>query len=273
MDKRTFLNTLLGAAMALGMTMGAAHAEDALARVKKAGVLKVGTETAFAPFDFIDAGKHAGLNVDLFAEIGKEIGRQDRLGGAALGRRAAGPRGAASSTWSPAPRPSPRRAWSATASRRRSPRRRSRILKKAGDDTHRQAEDIAGKAIGRRQGDRPARPAPGLRRRRSRARSRSRNISASTRPMPTSPPAASSRSRTRCPTSPSWPSSAPTPSRWCSRLSASRPISATSAARTPTMPRLMDAIDAAILKMKADGRLATHAEEVVRRQPSTRPTR
>ena len=53
---------------------GAAHAEDALARVKAAGVLKVGTETEFAPFDFIDAGEHVGLNVDLFAEIGKEMG-------------------------------------------------------------------------------------------------------------------------------------------------------------------------------------------------------
>ena len=73
MDKRTMLKAVLGAAMVLGATMGA-RAEDVLARVKKDGVLKVGTETAFAPFDFIDAGKHTGLNVDLFAEIGKEMG-------------------------------------------------------------------------------------------------------------------------------------------------------------------------------------------------------
>ncbi|KQT85155.1 transporter substrate-binding domain-containing protein [Aurantimonas sp. Leaf443] len=65
--------TLLAATMALAMTLSA-HAEDVLAKVKSAGVLKVGTETAFAPFDFIDAGEHAGLNVDLFAEIGKELG-------------------------------------------------------------------------------------------------------------------------------------------------------------------------------------------------------
>src|SRR6476661_5415964 len=74
MQKRMFLKTVLGAAMALGVSMGVAQAQDALARVKAASVLKVGTETAFAPFDFIDAGKHAGLNVDLFAEIGKEMG-------------------------------------------------------------------------------------------------------------------------------------------------------------------------------------------------------
>ncbi len=53
---------------------GPAAAEDVLARVKAAGELKVGTETEFAPFDFIDAGEHKGLNVDLFAEIGKELG-------------------------------------------------------------------------------------------------------------------------------------------------------------------------------------------------------
>ena len=38
------------------------------------GVMKVGTETEFAPFDYIDAGAHVGLNVDLFDEIGKELG-------------------------------------------------------------------------------------------------------------------------------------------------------------------------------------------------------
>lgn len=57
--------------LGLGTT---AFAADVLGKVKAAGVLTVGTETAFAPFDFIDAGEHTGLNVDLFAEIGKELG-------------------------------------------------------------------------------------------------------------------------------------------------------------------------------------------------------
>lgn len=52
----------------------AANAQDALDAVMEAGVLKVGTETAFAPFDFIDAGTHTGLNMDVFAEIGKDMG-------------------------------------------------------------------------------------------------------------------------------------------------------------------------------------------------------
>ena len=70
---RAILRTIMGAAVAVALA-GAAQAEDALARVKAAGVMKVGTETAFAPFDFIDAGEHTGLNVDLFDEIGKELG-------------------------------------------------------------------------------------------------------------------------------------------------------------------------------------------------------
>ena len=73
MDKRFLFKSLLGAALAIGLG-GAAYADDVLAKVKAAGVMKVGTETEFAPFDYIDAGAHVGLNVDLFAEIGKELG-------------------------------------------------------------------------------------------------------------------------------------------------------------------------------------------------------
>ncbi len=73
MNRRGFYSLALGAALALAMG-GTAFAEDTLAKVKAAGVMKVGTETEFAPFDFIDAGKHVGLNVDLFDEIGKELG-------------------------------------------------------------------------------------------------------------------------------------------------------------------------------------------------------
>ena len=73
MNKRGFCMALAGVAMA-AFVSGAAYADDDLAKVKAAGVLKVGTETEFAPFDFIDAGAHAGLNVDMFDEIGKELG-------------------------------------------------------------------------------------------------------------------------------------------------------------------------------------------------------
>ena len=74
MTKRSFLRAFACVGVLL-LAPGLARAEDALSRVKAAGVLKVGTETAFAPFDFIDdSGDHAGLNVDIFAEIGRELG-------------------------------------------------------------------------------------------------------------------------------------------------------------------------------------------------------
>lgn len=74
MRKRFFLKASLALAMMVSAPLFA-HAQDSLAKVKAAGTLKVGTETAFAPFDFIDeAGEHSGLNVDVFNEIGKELG-------------------------------------------------------------------------------------------------------------------------------------------------------------------------------------------------------
>ncbi len=73
LSKRIFLKALMGVAVALG-AVTAAHAQDVLAKVKQDGVLRVGTETAFAPFDFIDAGKHTGMNVEMFEEIAKELG-------------------------------------------------------------------------------------------------------------------------------------------------------------------------------------------------------
>jgi polar amino acid transport system substrate-binding protein len=68
-----FLRTFAVAALTIGVGT-AAQAEDVLERVKAAGVLTVGTETAFAPFDFIDAGAHAGMNIDVFNGIGEALG-------------------------------------------------------------------------------------------------------------------------------------------------------------------------------------------------------
>lgn len=142
---RKLMTAALTAALAL--SAAAAHAEDALARVKAAGVLKVGTETAFAPFDFIDAGTHAGMNVDVFAEIGKELGVQVEwitlpwdgvLPGLESGKfdMVAGP---------------------ATITRARTEHYRFAVpvaeatvalLKKAGDETIQTPQDIAGTAVG-----------------------------------------------------------------------------------------------------------------------------
>ena len=144
------MNRILKAAATTAIILASsltAHAADVLESVKSSGVLKVGTETAFAPFDYIDAGDHAGLNVDLFAEIGKELGVKIEwvalpwegvLPGLEAGKFdiVAGP---------------------ATITKARTERYRFTppiaeatvaILKKAGDDTISKPEDIAGKAIG-----------------------------------------------------------------------------------------------------------------------------
>jgi polar amino acid transport system substrate-binding protein len=146
MQKRSFLKAAVGAAMLFGAAVSA-HADDVLAKAKAAGVLKVGTETAFAPFDFIDAGDHVGLNVDMFAEIGKELGVKIEwvtlpwegvLPGLEAGKFdvVAGP---------------------ATITKARMERYRFSspiaeatvaILKKAGDTSITKPQDIAGKAVG-----------------------------------------------------------------------------------------------------------------------------
>jgi polar amino acid transport system substrate-binding protein len=59
---------------ALVATAVSAHAEDQLAKVKKAGELVVGTEMQFAPFDFLENGQQQGFNKDFFAELSKELG-------------------------------------------------------------------------------------------------------------------------------------------------------------------------------------------------------
>jgi polar amino acid transport system substrate-binding protein len=63
----------LSIAVALAAMPLAAHA-DQLADVRKAGELVVGTELQFAPFDFTENGKQKGLNAELFEQLGKELG-------------------------------------------------------------------------------------------------------------------------------------------------------------------------------------------------------
>ncbi len=65
--------------LALCVASVGAHAEDQLAKVKKAGELVVGTEMQFAPFDFLENGQQAGFNKDLFAAVGKELGVKVRF--------------------------------------------------------------------------------------------------------------------------------------------------------------------------------------------------
>ena len=140
------LRTIMAAALTLALG-GVAHAEDALDRVKAAGVLKVGTETAFAPFDFIDAGQHAGMNIDVFGAIGEALGV--KIEWVTLPWDGVLP-GLESGKFDVVGGP-------ATITRERMERYRWSVpiaeatvalLKKAGDDTIMKPEDIAGKTVG-----------------------------------------------------------------------------------------------------------------------------
>lgn len=145
MQKRMFFKAAVAAALLFGTSLSA-HA-DALANIKAAGTMKVGTETAFAPFDYIDAGEHAGLNVDLFAEIGKEMGV--KIEWIALPWEGVFP-GLEAGKFDIVAGP-------ATITKARQERYRFTtpiaeatvaILKKAGDTSITKPEDIAGKAVG-----------------------------------------------------------------------------------------------------------------------------
>jgi len=124
-----------------------ARAADALNKAKAAGTLTVASEFHFAPFDFTEGGKQVGLNADLFAEIGKELGVkivfqdlpwESVLPGLDAGRydMVGGP---------------------ATITRARSERYRYTapiaeatvaFMKRASDKTITRPEDVAGKAVG-----------------------------------------------------------------------------------------------------------------------------
>jgi polar amino acid transport system substrate-binding protein len=141
------LAAVLAVGLVAGLTTLQARAADLLASVKQKGELVIGTEMQFAPFDFLDNGVHKGLNVDLFDEVGKELGVkvtfvdlpwESVLPGLDAGKydMVAGP---------------------ATITKARMERYRFSVpiadatvalLKRAGDKTVMKPEDIAGKAVG-----------------------------------------------------------------------------------------------------------------------------
>lgn len=69
------LGAALGAAALATPTLLVRRARaNVLDKARAAGVLNVATELHFAPFDFSEGGKQVGFNSEAFAEIGKELG-------------------------------------------------------------------------------------------------------------------------------------------------------------------------------------------------------
>jgi len=72
--RRRHLASLALAMPALGLRPRAAHAETTLARIRRTGVVTVGTEAAYPPFEFVQDGKIVGYGADLLAEVVKALG-------------------------------------------------------------------------------------------------------------------------------------------------------------------------------------------------------
>lgn len=78
MSRMLLTRRTLAAALAAGTAgfhIGSARA-DALSKAKSAGKLVVATELHFAPFHHSEGGKPVGLNSDIFAEVAKDLGVQ-----------------------------------------------------------------------------------------------------------------------------------------------------------------------------------------------------
>src|SRR5512139_3159705 len=76
LTRRAALVSVAGLAASAGMmgAMPAAFAEDALAATKKNGVLSTATEMQFPPFDISDNGVYKGFDRELIDAVAKEMG-------------------------------------------------------------------------------------------------------------------------------------------------------------------------------------------------------
>jgi polar amino acid transport system substrate-binding protein len=73
MKKRVRVH-VVSVALILFLLFAVSGQADVLSDIKAKGEMSVGSELQFAPFDFLQGGKHVGMNKDLFDEVGKELG-------------------------------------------------------------------------------------------------------------------------------------------------------------------------------------------------------
>jgi polar amino acid transport system substrate-binding protein len=73
MTKTLLRGSLAPLALVFGLSFGAAHA-DQLADIKSKGVITAATEMHYAPFDMLVDGEYQGIGRDMFDEVAKELG-------------------------------------------------------------------------------------------------------------------------------------------------------------------------------------------------------
>jgi polar amino acid transport system substrate-binding protein len=74
MLRTMFKTALLSATLLVASATAGTAMADTLADVKKAGVLTVATEMQFPPFDFLESNEYKGVDRDLIDEVAKELG-------------------------------------------------------------------------------------------------------------------------------------------------------------------------------------------------------
>ncbi|TFF23137.1 transporter substrate-binding domain-containing protein [Jiella endophytica] len=74
LDRRQFGRLAVGTALAALLPGRAAFAETTLEAIRKKGVVTVGTEAAFPPFEFVKDGKIVGYGSDILAVVVEELG-------------------------------------------------------------------------------------------------------------------------------------------------------------------------------------------------------
>ena len=74
--KALFQSLLLAGSLALAP---ATHAEDDLANIRNAGVIRIATEGTYAPFSFHDATGLTGFDVEIGSAIAERLGVEARF--------------------------------------------------------------------------------------------------------------------------------------------------------------------------------------------------
>ncbi len=73
-NRRRFCLTAAGASVAPALIAREALAETTLEKIKRTGLVTVGTEAALPPFEFVKDGKIVGYGSDILAEVVKALG-------------------------------------------------------------------------------------------------------------------------------------------------------------------------------------------------------
>jgi ABC-type amino acid transport substrate-binding protein len=68
------LLAILACVLSGALSIGPAHAQDTLAKIRQAGTIVIGNGGAYPPFEFVENGNLVGFDIDLGNEIARRLG-------------------------------------------------------------------------------------------------------------------------------------------------------------------------------------------------------